>query len=300
MTADAAFVVPRSVEEAIAALGTPGAVALAGGTSVGLLIGQGLLDPAAVVWLGRIEALRRVERRDGRLVIGAGVTLRELAAHPEVAEAVPAMAAAAGVVGNTRVRAVATVGGALAHADPRQDLPPACIAHRAEVTIAGPTGRRTVPVEDFATGFMSTVLGPDEIVTDISVPVVPGLRSAYLRFTPGSADDYPTVGVAATLVVVDGTIDSATMAVAGAGPRAYAVPEAGALAGIGDVPAAGGTVATSVAAAVAAVARAAAERAEPVDDRLGSARYKRAMVAVWARRAVEACLGTSVNVPPVR
>lgn len=287
MAADASFVVPTTVEEAVAALGAPDAVAVAGGTSVGLLVGQGLLEPSSLVWLGRIAALRELRSEEDQLVIGAGITLRELAADPVVQVRLPALAAAAGVVGNSRVRAVATVGGALAHADPRQDLPPACLAHHAVVDIVGVSGRRTVRVEELATGFMSTTLREGEVVTAIRVPLDRDLRSVYLRYTPGSSDDYPTVGVAATASVVDDAVVAATVAVGGAGPRAYSVPEAEHL--IGHPPAARG-------ASAAAVADAAARRAEPIDDRLGSAAYKRAMVAVWVRRALAACLDPAQSV----
>lgn len=279
MVTDAGFVAPITVDEAVAALGVPDAVALAGGTSIGLLVSQGLLDPACLVWLGRIAELRRMRREGDRLVIGAGVTLRELAADPTVRVHLPALAEAAAVVGNSRVRAAATIGGALAHADPRQDLPPACLAHRASVQIAGPSGRRSLPVEDLATGFMSTVLEPDEVLTAVTVPLVDGLRSAYLRYTPGSADDYPTVGVAAAARVANGVVTDASVAVAGAGPRAYLVPEADGLVGR-----------RAEEAPTRALGDAAAARARPVDDRLGTAAYKQAMVSVWARRAVDRCL----------
>lgn len=280
MLAEPSFVVPASVDEAVAALADEEAVAVAGGTSIGLLVGQGLLAPSALVWLGRIPELTEVAVRDGRLVLGAGVTLWDLAAHPDVRRHLPALAAAADVVGNVRVRAVATVGGALAHADPRQDLPPVLLAHDAEVEVAGPGGRRQLPVDELVTGFMSTSLAPGEVLTSVSVPLVAGRRGRYRRFTPGSADDYPTVAVAAALTVADGAITAARVAVGGAGPRAFLVPEAEALVG---------SPADASRAPLAVVAAAAAERAEPVDDRLGSAAYKRRMAAVWVRRVLEEC-----------
>lgn len=276
MLAEPSFVVPATVEEAVAALADEEAVAVAGGTSIGLLVGQGLLAPSALVWLGRIPELTEVTVRDGNLVLGAGVTLWDLAAHPDVRRHLPALADAAGSVGNVRVRAVATVGGALVHADPRQDLPPVLIAYDAQVEVAGPEGRRHLPVDELVTGFMSTSLVPGEVVTSVAVPLVAGRRGCYHRFTPGSSDDYPTVAVAATVTVAEGTVVGARVAVGGAGPRAFLVPEAGALAG---TPAHRAPLAT--------VAAAAAERAEPVDDRLGSAAYKRRMASVWVRRVLE-------------
>jgi len=278
---ETAFFVPDTLDAAVEALSTPDAIALAGGTSVGLLLGQGLLVPSVLVWLGRIPELSALDEADGRLSIGASTTLATLAAHPRVRATLPALADAAGSVGNVRVRSVATVGGALAHADPRQDVPPALLALDARVEVVGPQGRRVLAVDELIDGFMSTALAPDEVITAVHVPVPRGRRSSYLRFTPGSADDYPTVLVAATVAVRDGVPIGATLAVGGAGPTPYLVPEADALAAVpvgqwADV--------------VAEVADAAERRADPVSDRLGSAPYKRRMVAVWARRVLEQCL----------
>ncbi len=275
------FLAPGSVEEAIAAFDTPDAVAVAGGTSIGLLLGQGLLAPGTLVWLGRIPELSRLEVLDDELSIGATSTLATLAGDPRVRKSAPALADAAASVGNIRVRAVATIGGALAHADPRQDLPPALVALGARVEVVGPEGRRELAVDELIDGFMSTALRPGEVITNVRVPLPPGRRSSYLRFTPGSVDDYPTVAAAATVTVADSALTAASLAIGGAGPAPYAVPEAEELLGSEE---------DRWPHVVAAVAEAAARRADPVDDRLGSAAYKRHMVAVWARRAIERCL----------
>lgn len=290
-----AFLSPASVDEALEAMAEPDAVAVAGGTSIGLLVGQGLLAPTRLVWLGRIPELGTIAAQDGALVVGAGVTLRAVTGHPSVATFLPAVREAAAAVGNTRIRAVATVGGALAHADPRQDLPPALVAHRAEVEVAGRGGRRFLPLEELATGFMTTVLEPDELITAVRIPLVAGSRSVYRRYTPASADDYPTVSAAATATVARGTVAAVRLVIGGAGPTPYVVPEAEALVGTP-----GALVGTPEAlAAIDGVADAAARRAEPVDDRLGSAAYKRRMVAVWARRVLRSCLCPEQS-PPTR
>lgn len=283
MPAEPPFVVPASVDEAVAALGEPDAVALAGGTSIGLLVGQGLLVPGSLVWLGRVPELRGIAVDGNRLVVGAAATLREVAAHPEIRRRAPALAAAAAAVGNTRVRAVATVGGALVHADPRQDLPVALLGLGARVTTAGPGGGRSLAVDELATGFMSTVLAPDEMVTEVSVPLGAGTSSRYHRFTPGSVDDYPTVAVAATVTAEAGTVTVARVAVGGAAPTVYAVPEASSLVG---------PLAADRSAVVDEVAEAAARMADPIDDRLGSPVYKRRMTAVWVRRVLGDALGS--------
>ena len=281
MTAGPEFIAPATVADAISALRTEGALAVGGGTSVGLLLGQSLIEPDVLVWLGKIPQLRGITVTDKELVIGATVTLRELSRHPAVRSSLTALADAAGVVGNPRIRAVATLGGALAHADPRQDVPPALAALGAQVDIAGPEGTRTVPSAGLVTGPLETLLGPGELITAIRVPCEPGLRSVYLRFTPGSAADYPTVSAAASARRdADGTLLSVTLTLGAVGPVLLVVPEAAELAGRH----------TPSPAAIAAVADAAVLRAQPTTTRLGSAGYVRAMAAVWARRALTACL----------
>lgn len=276
------FAVPATVDEALAELaGAAEPIAMAGGTSVAMLLKNYLIAPDRIVWLGRVPELRRLAvEPDGALVIGATVTLRELAAAELVREHASALAYAAGVVGNPRVRAVATLGGALVHGDPRQDVPPVLLALEARVRIAGPSGPREVPVAGFHTGVLETVLADGELVTEVVIPAAPGRRSVYARFTPGSEDDYPTVGVAASITrSSDGRITGAILVLGGVGPIPLLVPEAGELAGI--EPGAGD---------IEVVAAAAERTAAPVDDRLGSARYKKAMAREWTRRALHACL----------
>lgn len=281
MTADPGFVSPATVPEALRALRTDGAVAVAGGTSIGLLLGQSLIEPSLLVWLGRIPGLHELMPGGESLRVGAAVTLRELSRHPTVRSALPALARAAGTVGNARVRSVATVGGALGHADPRQDLPPALAALGATAEITSLEGVRTVPVAQLATGLMETVVAADELITAVRIPLVPRQRSVYLRFTPGSVADYPTVAAAASASRnPDGTLASVALSLAGVGRTVLMVPEAGTLVG----------QRTPSADLLGAVADAAAKRAQPVADRLGSAAYKRAMAAVWARRALAACV----------
>jgi carbon-monoxide dehydrogenase medium subunit len=270
------FVAARSLAEAVDHLASDEeAVACSGGTSIGLLVGQGLLVPSQLVWLGRVPGLDSIDVDGGTLRVGAMVTMAQLAEHPVVRSALPAVAAAAAAVGNPRVRAVATVGGALAHADPRQDLPPALLAVRAEVAVVGPTGDRRLPLADLPRGFMDTALEAGELVTTVYVPLVDRRRSCYLRFTPGSVADYPTVGTAASVQWdANGMLDAARVAVAGVAPVPLVL----------DVAVAGDVIDLDAAATTVA------DTASPVDDRLGSASYKRDMAAVWVRRALTACL----------
>jgi carbon-monoxide dehydrogenase medium subunit len=284
--ADLIFSAPVTVADAVTQLAGDGGetIAMGGGTSVAMLLKNGLLEPDRIVWLGKVPGLRRLAAGgDGTLVAGATVTLRELAASEAVRSHAPALAHAASQVGNPRVRAVATLGGALVHGDPRQDIPPVLLALEARVRIAGPSGEREVPVAGFHTGFMETILAEGELVTEVVIPAVPGRRAVYARFTPGSEDDYPTVGVAASVVRSgDGTVTRAVLGLGGVGPAPLLVDGAAALAGSVPGPA-----------DIEAVAAAAEETAAPADDQRGSARYKKAMAREWTRRALRACLARS-------
>jgi aerobic carbon-monoxide dehydrogenase medium subunit len=280
--ADMAFSAPGTLRDALGELaGAEDVIAMGGGTSVGMLLKNDLIVPRKIVWLARIPELRRLAHEpDGGLLIGATVTLRELARSEAARQQFPALAYAASRVGNPRVRAVATVGGALTHSDARQDVPPILYALRARVRIESLRGSREIPVHEFHTGFMETALAEDELVTQVVVPAVPGRRAAYGRFTPGSHDDYPTVNAAASIVRDgDGEITGAVLALGGVGSTPLLVDGAASL--LGPRPGQ---------AEVEAVAAAAEAAASPFDDQRGSARYKKAMAGEWAARVIRACL----------
>jgi aerobic carbon-monoxide dehydrogenase medium subunit len=256
---------------------------LGGGTSIGILLKNRLIEPEQLVWVGALEELSGISlEADGSIRLGSAATLRELVRSELLAGAVPVLPDAAGRIGNPRVRAVATVGGALVHGDPRQDLPPVLLALRSRVNIAALSGTRTIRLDGFYQSFMEVALGEDEAITDVVVPARSGWRDRYSRFTPGSEDDYPTVGVAVSLRVADsGVIEDAEIALGGVDSRPILATEAaGSLIGT-----------TGRGAALDQAARAAAANCDPSDDSRGSAGYKRKMVDVWVRRTVTACLG---------
>ena len=286
--ADLAFCAPETLDAALRELGeSEDVIAMGGGTSVAMLLKNDLIAPRKIVWLAHIRELRQLTAGPGQLTLGATVTIREIAQSAVIRRQFPALAYAAGRVGNPRVRAVATVGGALAHSDARQDLPPVLYVLNALVRMQGPRGTRDVPVTSFHRGFMETVLAEGELVTHVVIPVVPGQRAAYARFTPGSRDDYPTVSAAASVLRDgDGRVASAALALGGVGQTPLLVPAASALAG---------TVPGSP--DVAAVAEAAEAAAEPYQDQRGSVRYKKAMAREWAGRVLRACLDPGC--PPV-
>lgn len=195
----AEFMTPKSVDEALALIQTDEAIFLGGGTSTALLYKTRLIEPSRVVWLGSITELSDIEITDNEVRIGSMASMESIAGSSRLKGLLPGLVEAAGVIGNARVRSMATVGGALAHADPRQDIPPALIAVDAIVKIRNSKASRKVALSEFYQGFLETVLEPDELITELVIPLVPGRKSAYLRFAPTSEGDYPTVGVGASI-----------------------------------------------------------------------------------------------------
>lgn len=282
MAADLVVASPQDTGAALEELAAEGAMAFAGGTSMVLLLKSRLVSPSRLVWLGRVGELDGIDPLPGGgLRLGANVRVGELARSELIRTQAPALAHAASLVGNPRVRAVATLGGALAHADPRQDLPPVLLALGASVTVAAPSGGRQVPLDRFFLGLMETEVRPGELITEVVVPPGPGRRLAYARYAPGSEDDYPTVGAAAAVTVNDGVVERAVVALGGVGPTPLLVP--------GLDPLLAGTAPGEE--ALGAAAEAASASVAPTDDQRGSVAYKAAMAGVFTKRVLESCLG---------
>ncbi len=248
-----------------------------GGTALAPLLRQGLGRPRLLVGLEAVSELSGIEEHhEGFLRLGATVRLRELERSPLVRERVSCLAWAAGLVGNVRVRNVATLGGHLAHADPAQDLPPVLMVLDARVRLVSLRDSRVVPVDEFFLGPLKTVLRSEELVVGVEIPKEAfHRRSGYVRYAPRSAEDYPTVGVACALELdPDGRCRLARVAVGGAGPRPLRIREAE---GIVE----GERVTPELAREVAAVVE---KAVDPWDDLRGSAAYKRSMAGVWTER----------------
>ena len=274
--------VPATLDEALDLLDQHGEDArpIAGGTALILLMQQRLVLPNHLVSLARIGDLQRTEV-NGSLRIGSTVTHRFIEKSAEVRSRWPLLANTYHRVATVRIRNVATVGGGLAHADPNQDPPAALIALGASVIATAKRGQREIPADELFAGYYETVLEPGEVITQVLVPApTRPLKTAYLKFLPRTADDYPTVGVAVALDVVDGRCEDARIGISAAGPtplRARAAEDL--LRGETLNP----DVLRSAAATVPPIT-------DPVSDHRGSANYKRRMAEVFVRRALEQAL----------
>ncbi len=273
---------PATLDEAVGLLDADDTAvrAIAGGTALSLLLQTRIFKPQRLISLRRLNGSLRGVHVDagGGLQIGALTTLTELERSPVLAIAEPVLSRALHTLSNVRVRNVATIGGHLAHADPHMDLPPILITLGARVRTVSPRGERWIDVADLITGYYETSLAGDELIVELNVPAQPaGARAAYAKFTALSADDWPTVGVAVWLRREGDTIAEARVAVSAATDRPTRLASAEkALAG-----------SIAGAQAFAAAADAAAGEVEPLSDLRGSGPYKREMVRVHVRRALE-------------
>lgn len=276
------YVPHTRIAEAVSALRASDGDAklVAGGTAVVLLLQMRLIAPTTLIGvrtLTDVPGWKDVRVVDGHLEIGGGATLSQVAESAEVRRHAPSLAHAAGVVGNVRIRNVATMGGNLAEADYASDPPAALVSLGAVARVSDGTSTRDLPVDDLLVDFYETALA-DEVITHVRVPVDPRARSVYLKYTSRSAEDRPCVGVAASArfdAEVAEDVQVVVGAVAGT-PQHW--PEV-----------TGRLVGTRIdSAAAAAVADEYAERVDPIEDVRGSSWYRREMVRVHVRRALEA------------
>ena len=271
---------PTSVDDCLKALAGhgPDVKLVAGGTDLLPQLKNSLLKPALVVDLSGVKELRALERdAAGGLRIGAAVTARELEQDVRVRKEYPAIAESAALVGSIQIRNLATVGGNLCNAAPSADMAPPLIALEAEAVIAGPKGRRRVPLASFFQGVRRTVLGPDELLLELIVPT-PAPRSGgnYLRHTPRRELDIAVVGVASQLTLADGVCAKARIALASVAPTPVRATEAEhALEGQ-----------PLTAERIEAAATLAVSAASPISDQRGSAEYRRHLVRVLTRRTL--------------
>lgn len=208
-----------SIDEALALLDGD-ALAYHGGTELLAVMRLGLLRPARLVDLKRVEELRGVRLEGDDLVVGAGATHRQVAADALVRAHAPLLAEVAELVGNARVRATGTVGGNLCFAEPKSDLATALVALGATVTLRSAAAERTLPLSDFLLGAYATDLAPDELLTTVSVRAGAARAHAYRKL---QTMERPTVGVAA---VAPGAAVARYRVVVGAVGEVPAVAEA--------------------------------------------------------------------------
>jgi aerobic carbon-monoxide dehydrogenase medium subunit len=274
------YVRPSTVHEAVDILSknVDRAKILAGGQSLIPLMKLRIASPQLVVDINRLPGLDFLKEEGGTLRIGALVRHRDVERSRIVQTTYPLLSDAAQVIGDPQVRNLGTAAGSLAHADPASDWGTALLAFESRVDLTGPKGTRTVPIDDFFTDTFATSLGPDEILTEIRVPR-PGLRAggAYAKLKRKTGD-FATVATAAQVGLDSkGSVSKVRIALAAVGPTPIRSQRAERFL-LGKEPSASVIEQTS---------KAAVEDSHPSADLRGSEAYKRAMVELFTRRALE-------------
>jgi carbon-monoxide dehydrogenase medium subunit len=275
---------PRTLDEAIDLLKKlgPDAKLLSGGQSLIPMMKLRLLSPEHIVDINRIPGLDYITETDGHLRIGALTREHELESSDVVKTKFPILRDTAKVIADPLVRSQATVCGNLAHGDPANDHPATMLALGASVVATGPNGQREIPVADFFPGLFTTALEPEEILTEIRIPVPPTRSGgAYLKLER-KVGDYATAGVAAQITIDDaGTCKKAGIGLTNVGMTPIKAKQAEAfLTGkqLDD-------------ATIQQAAELAASESQPMDDVRGSAEYKRDLVRVLTARALTTAVG---------
>ena len=269
---------PATVKEALTLLGKlDDAKILAGGHSLVPMMKLRLAQPKHVIDLRKVSGLAGIKENKGAFAIGAMATHWQVESSKVLRAKCPIVSETASIIGDPAVRNKGTIGGSLAHADPAADMPATAIALGFEFVVEGKKGKRTVKVDDWFKGLMTTAVGDEEILVEIRVPAWPSRTGgSYMKF-PHPASRFAIVGVGAVVTLdKDGKCTRAGVGVTGAGTKAVRAKgvEAGLVGKKLD------------AATIEAAAQKAADGIDVQADLQGSVEYKAHLCRVFAKRAI--------------
>ncbi len=271
-----------TVDEALAALASSDdAKILGGGQSLLPVLRQRLNAPELIVDCSAIDEIKGIDASGDKVTIGAGATHYTVMNDPAVKASVELLAKATATVADPQIRHRGTVGGSLAHADPRADQPPVALALDAEFTIAGPGGKRTVPASEFFIGPFETAVGEDELLVSVAFPKYDGWGTHYEKFNR-TAQAWSIVGVAAAVRMDGGKIAEARIGltnVGGTPVRATEVEQA--------------LVGASSMEEIAAAADKVSDGIDPFADEDADVEFRKHLARVLTKRAVAKAAGIS-------
>jgi carbon-monoxide dehydrogenase medium subunit len=278
------YAAPKTVAEAVAFLNEKGerARVLAGGTDIIVQLREHRRDLDLLVDVKNIPEANelRYDPTQG-LTLGAAVPCYRIYEHAEVARAYLGLIDAVALVGGIQIQSRASVGGNLCNASPAADTIPALIAHRAVAVIAGPKGQRELPVEGFCTAPGRTVLGRGELLLSLRLPPPPRhFGAAYLRFIPRNEMDIAVAGAGVSLTLDGNRCTAARVALAAVAPTPLLVPAAGEALADGEL----------TDSLIDKAATLAQRAARPISDMRGDADYRRHLVKVLVKRALDSAV----------
>lgn len=269
---------PQTVNEALTLLSkNKDAKLLAGGHSLLPLMKLRLAQPPMLIDIGRIKELSGIRDMGDWIGFGALTTHTQVQWSDLVREHCPVMSEAASMIGDMQVRNRGTIGGSLAHADPAADYPAVVLALGAEIDAMGPKGQRTIKVDDFFKGLLTTALAPDEIITQVRVPKTTreGVGAGYEEM-PHPASRYAVVGVAVWLKMDDSKVGDVRVGITGATDHAVRAAKM-------EDALRGNTLNRKLEESASALA---ADGLSCLGDMFASPEYRAHLVQVYARRAL--------------
>jgi carbon-monoxide dehydrogenase medium subunit len=277
------YLQPKTLRSALTLLEKHGedARAIAGGTSLLIMMRQRLLMPKVVVSLAEIPKFDHISYSPKTgLTIGAGARHRDIELSPAVREHYPLLHETFHKVAQPRIRNMGTIGGNLAAGDPLTDPGASLIALDAEVVLTSRTGQRTMNLDEFFVDYYQTALDPGELISEIRVPPPSRPQWAQIKFTPRSVEDFATVGVALTLRTRNGICEDVRLGLNSVASTIVHATKAEAVLRGGEV----------TDARLREFGEVAVTEVDPMDDNRGSADYKREMVKVLVERAAREAL----------
>jgi carbon-monoxide dehydrogenase medium subunit len=277
------YLVPTSLGDAVNLLQKHAGRAkiLAGGHSLIPMMKLRLAAPEFLIDIGRIPELSYMKEDGSKIRIGALTTHHAIESSDLIQRHLPALADAAGLIGDIQVRNKGTIGGSIAHADPASDYPASILAFNATIVTLGPKGERQVPASQFFVDMMTTALDQNEIVREIQIPVASGtVGSAYLKMAQ-KASGFAICGAAAVVEISGGILSNVAIGITGVGSHAFRATKAEATLK-GQKPSVD-------------LLKAACEKASDgiiaLEDIHASADYRLDLARIYARRALEAAIG---------
>ena len=280
--AEYAYSAPLSIDDAVGILEEHAnngrrAQILAGGTDLIVQMRGTDTEPRTIVDIKRLEETNRIDLEGDEIYIGAAISSAVLDENAELKALFPGLLESAYLIGSTQIQGRATLGGNLCNASPAADTIPAMIAARGVCVIAGPGGRRELPVEEFCTGVGTNALEAGEFLLGLNFPrPAPGTADAYLRFIPRTEMDIAVAGAGVSVTLDgDGVCTAARVGIGAVAPTPLLVPAAAqALLGtrVDDD-------------ALARAGEACTAASSPISDKRGTVAYRLKVVAVLCRRA---------------
>lgn len=281
---------PKRLSEAVSMLAEPdsGSALLAGGTDLLIMLRAGIIKPKRVINLKQIPGLAGIHAENGSTRLGALTLVRSIETAALIRERFPALGEAAGCLGSLQIRHLATIGGNLCRAAPCAETAPPLLVYEAQVCLVGPDGERAIPVGEFFTGPGQTDLARGEVLTEIRIPPSPPRSgAAYFRHSVRLIMDLAIVNVAA-FVVLDGTgqsIADSRIVLGSVAPTPIRATRA-------EQALSGQPISPAI---LEQAAELAAQESRPISDVRSTEDYRRSMVRLFTRRALEKAIARAIG-----